>query len=555
MLKYFTIYSFIFVIILSGCVGKSVDELLEDAEKIMITNLDSANLILENIPHPEKLTDNQRYIYDRISVIYSAYRIRQWNKADSINEAVLDYCARNNDTIKLKEALRLSGWINMSNGNPDKAIEHYSKYRDLSEKQQNNSDIQYGCYNISRAYLEKEDYVNALLYAKNLLNNYEELNVGRKAYYYRHIAAVYKKMNEVDSAMFYNNKVLEIVADNTDYYFMTGHILNEMSEMELNSNHFKESLRYADSSLKRRTNRKDISLFNLTKAKVFLSVNQTDSAKKYLRIAIESSEDGLASIMAYSYLVELYKDMGDYKEGFYSQMNMNDLFEKKAVEANSDLTMQKYQEEKLKNENNELQLAKREQEIFFLSVALISVVIIVALLFYLFTELKRKKIREHIFREESLRAQSLVIENENKLLRQEKELMVLREKSAILRESLFRKMSVATKIPSLKTSDDELHIVSTGRIDLREPDWNELIHTVDDLFGEFASRLEKEYPVLSKEDIGFCCLLKINVSMRDMADIYCISKAGITKKKTRMKKDKFNIHEEGLSLDDFLASY
>ena len=362
-------------------------------------------------------------------------------------------------------------------------------------------------------------------------------------------------MNEVDSAMFYNNKALEIAGDNANYNFFVGNILNDMSEMELNRNHFEESLSYVDSSMKRRTNRKDISLFNLTKARVFLSVNQTDSAKKYLRIAIDSSEDGMVSIMAYNYLADLFKDMGDYEPAFYSLTNMNNLLEKKIDEAGMNITIQKYQEEKLKNENNELQLAKREQDLFFLSVALVSIVIIVALLFYLFSERKRKRIREHIFREESLRAQTLVIENENKLLRQENELMVLREKSAILRESLFRKMSVATKIPSLKTSDDESHIVSTGRIDLREPDWNELINTVDDLFGEFASRLAKEYPVLNKEDIGFCCLLKINVSMQDMADIYCISKAGITKKKTRMKKDKFNIYEEDRSLDDFLSSY
>ena len=222
MHKYYLVFIFFFfVIILSGCGGRSVGELLDDAEKIMVTNLDSANMILENIPHPERLTDNQRYLYDRISVIYSAYRIRQWNKADSINDVVLDYCIRNNDTIKLKDALLLSGWINMNKGNPDKAIEKYSKYKDLAEKQQNNNNIQLSYYYISRAYQEKEDHVNALFYAKKTLNIIEEQNAVRLIYNFMNLASIYKQMNEVDSAMFYNNKALEIAGDNADYNFLS----------------------------------------------------------------------------------------------------------------------------------------------------------------------------------------------------------------------------------------------------------------------------------------------------------------------------------------------
>ena len=132
-------------------------------------------------------------------------------------------------------------------------------------------------------------------------------------------------------------------------------------------------------------------------------------------------------------------------------------------------------------------------------------------------------------------------------------MIILKEKSAVLRESLFRKMTVAGKIPSLHISNDENINNTSGKIRLEESDWDELIDTVDELFGGFASLLQKEYSNLNKEDIGFCCLIKINVSMQDLADIYCITKAGITKKKTRIKKDKFNIQDENLSLDGFLA--
>ena len=54
----------------------------------------------------------------------------------------------------------------------------------------------------------------------------------------------------------------------------------------------------------------------------------------------------------------------------------------------------------------------------------------------------------------------------------------------------------------------------------------ESLDTTNELFDGFSSLLRKKYPILTNEDVGFCCLIKINVSIQDLADIYCISKAG-----------------------------
>ena len=57
---------------------------------------------------------------------------------------------------------------------------------------------------------------------------------------------------------------------------------------------------------------------------------------------------------------------------------------------------------------------------------------------------------------------------------------------------------------------------------------------------------------LDEDDIRFCCLVKINVNLQDLSDIYCLSKAAITKKKYRIKKDKLGICDATASLDDCL---
>ena len=66
---------------------------------------------------------------------------------------------------------------------------------------------------------------------------------------------------------------------------------------------------------------------------------------------------------------------------------------------------------------------------------------------------------------------------------------------------------------------------------------------------------DKAYPQLGDKEIGFCCLVKINVNIQDLSDIYCVSKAAITKRKYRIKTDKLGITDENISLDSFLKVF
>lgn len=60
---------------------------------------------------------------------------------------------------------------------------------------------------------------------------------------------------------------------------------------------------------------------------------------------------------------------------------------------------------------------------------------------------------------------------------------------------------------------------------------------------------------MTEKDLRFCCLVKLNVNMKDLSDIYCVSKAAISKRKFRIKTEKMNVTDEQLSLDDFLRSF
>ena len=138
---------------------------------------------------------------------------------------------------------------------------------------------------------------------------------------------------------------------------------------------------------------------------------------------------------------------------------------------------------------------------------------------------------------------------ENIMLKQQEELSNLREKEALLREKdarmreeLFKRMNVFEK---LSDTEKEKHI------QLSDMDWKELQLMLDSGYNGFTQKLRARFPMLSEKDINFCCLVKINMSIQNLTDIYCISKNSVSRKKLRLK-EKLGVREEA-TLDEFLG--
>ena len=382
-----------------------------------------------------------------------------------------------------------------------------------------------------------------------------EIDSIRRAYNYREAAMQHSKNNATDSANIYYLKALDIAVKNERMNRFATMVFNDLALLHSSKKEYKEALEYIEKSLQHRTNRKDATLFTFTKARIFLSLNETDSARFYLNQTIESSKDNYISILAYRHLSELYKSEENYEQAFYKILNHNSFIENAESEISTTVLTQRFKEVQLENENNTLKLAKRNREFALLSIIFFITVVLIVFWYFYSSSKKKEKIRAQQQREQELKNLATIAEQENRILKQENELSRLNEKAAVLRESLFRKLAVSEKIPSLYVSSNHEKENNHKKISLEQSDWEELIETTDEVFGGYSSRLKKTYPQLTDDDIQFCCLLKINVSMQDLADIYCISKAGITKKKMRMKKEKFNITDNQLDLNEFLMMY
>ena len=198
---------------------------------------------------------------------------------------------------------------------------------------------------------------------------------------------------------------------------------------------------------------------------------------------------------------------------------------------------QSFEALKIKNQLNELKVERQRHVILILGLALLVFVLIGSFVFYLF---HRKRMAE--------RARLM---QENVMLKQQEELSNLREKEALLREKdarmreeLFKRMNVFKK---LSDTEKEKHI------QLSDTDWKELQLMLDSGYNGFAQKLRTGFPMLSEKDINFCCLVKINMSIQNLTDIYCISKNSVSRRKLRLK-EKLGIGE-GDTLDEFLKEF
>lgn len=520
------------------CSGNEPERLLAEAETALSSSLEETKLILDRIERPGLLDEKGKADYNRIKAICLLELGLDHEMADSLGNEALKYYLQRGDTTRVIQTLHLTAHSALSNGNRGDAILKYQELLRIAES--GKTGLRPSRYHsaISRIFANEEQYEQAIFHAGQALDSATN-NLQRVALY-RERAHIFHRMNRIELALNDYRSALDGALKGGENNREASAICNQIADLYRETGNFREAIRYSEQGLGLRASRKDIAPFNLTKARIFLAENKSDSARIYLEKTINSSEDHFITLIAYRQLSELYSENGDEEPAFYRYQNYRNLFDDHVSSLKTEVVNQKYREAVLENENNQLKLAKQEREIYLLSLLFVLILLIVSLLFFLFRIRKKREMREQ--------------EQQNLLLKKENELMQLRERAGALRESLLRKMSLSEKIPSLDSNGTGFN-EENRRIRLNEKDWEELIDTVDQLYTGFVSRLRTDYPGLANPDLAFCCLIKIRVSMQDMADIYCISKAGITKRKTRMKKEKFRIADESVSLDDFLLRY
>lgn len=527
------------VITLTACHSSS-SPVLKKAMQMENVSVDSIFFYLQQIDKPENLSSEEQGDYYFLS--YKATLWKTGKPVDSLLQTAIHRYTEDGQLYQRMQARIEQSASYLYRNQPDSTLLVSDA---LLREELLNDTLRTQLYGLKRAaYSRNKDYEQALMMAdssRQLTRKYKDT----LAYFFASRPYLHL-LKTVQGYERYTQESLQLMGefkDSPNYQYLNYHILENLLNTSLERKDFQTAQLYLRQLSAQRHSRHVIPHYFLLRGKSYAALNQVDSAKYYYQQAATSSSDFIA-VEANALLFNLINEKEYPEQAFYIKQKENKIKDDIMTSTKAEIQRREYNELKLKNELYQLHLKQREKELWMLGIvtALLGVGFIV---FFFYQKEKKKRLQK-----------------ENLLLHQEAELSGLREKEirlqnkeAELREALFRRIVFFRKLPSLHNDESQDEVTSSRKIVVTDAEWIEVISVVNEAFDHFAARLEQTYPSLNNKDIGFCCLVKINVNMQDLSDIYCVSKAAITKRKYRIKTDKLGIMDENVSLDSFLKAF
>ena len=515
------LYLFLTCLLLAGCRGNRF--YLDKVEALWGVNYDSMQYYLLKVDSasltPDEWPDYQFY---RMMASYSYLLSMQKQQLDSVIHILKQHYPKGHKNVFRIRQLELVYYYNRL-GSWQKLD---SLADDLKGYMQHKGDSGRWYYYKSRVKNALGEQDSALHYLKEAM----KLRLWEDAYAYKRQASVYRLNGQPDSAVTYYLKAME--RDTTEsVIILNNQVLDLLDELKDS----RKALEYLN-RVRQRMKRADIPFYHIIKGDCWMEMHEPDSAMKHYRIATETGNGFIAS--------EAYERMGMIAQAGQSEEDAFRMFQK-AQRVNNELyrtmeskrDMRDFESLKMKHQLMELKVERQNHVILILGLLLFILVLIGGFAFYL---LHRKRVSE---RNRMMQENVMLKQREELSAFREKEAL-LREKDARMREELFKRIHVFEKLSDM---EKEKHI------QLSDKDWKEIQLMLDSGYDDFTMKLRMQFPMLSEKDLNFCCLVKINMSIQSLTDIYCISKNSVSRRKLRLK-EKMGIGD-GATLDEFLSSF
>lgn len=536
--------------LLTGCTD-SPRHLLDQAERAFVASLDSADFYLSQIEHPEKLAPKEQLRYAYLKGKIEFYTLG--SQSDSLLREANQLAVQEKDSFYISQLLWLDIQRKSYYEKPDSVL---LLSQVLQEKFPQVADsLAFDmCYYRQQAYLQKGELKLALQEAEEacVLAPDSICYIQATVFRIRTLQAL-NEDGKVDSLY----AMLADYMPDTERFDVISNIVytHQMSWLEQNER-WGDALQL-NARLKESPKLRVSRNFYL-KAQAFEDLRQVDSALYYYRKAEQGYSPAIASL-ASSRLMHYYLSLHDVRKAFDSMKKSQLLDESLLSHIESEVDIAQFKRTQLENELYQIKLKRQQQQLWLLA-SLLGLVLLLAWIIFFYLRIKRERaLAEVRLQNKKVEEEARILRYQNELLKKETEISLLREKEAWqmskvadLREALFRRLSFYSKLPSLQ---GDRAAGTHEKIRLTDEEWKEITESVDAVFDDFTRRLHESFPSLTPKDVIFCCLVKLNVNMQDLSDIYCVSKAAISKRKFRLKTEKLGITDEHLSLDDFLKDF
>ena len=519
------------------------------AEKLMAEKeTDSAIAVMQEIKEPQNNLTDRDYALYALLLSEAMHRKQQLNaETDTLLLPAIKYFSESGDSLYAERALYCKAHLDRRLYRMKDAMQSFLKALLFLQGSGNDEQLYRVNTWLGVVCLNQEEYEGKMRYSKEALKAALRMdNLFYKNLALCDIATGYYFLNRLDSALYYAQAAYDAaIADSLPSQLP--HVYTDLGSIYAKMGENGKALEYIDKAIGLRSRKDTLAILGLYADKVdlFGKLGQYDSAYHYFRKAV-ASPNLATQADAYNHMSGAYYKMGRCNEAYSLLLRFTELADsvrKQRHTAEVIALQELYKHEQLSVENLywRTQAAERQSNVYLMAtLSLLSLWIASTIYFFYWRNRRRLVEQQHQLasqQEELHHQRQVTTENLQRMAEME-------QKEARLKETFFRRLNQRIVQEMEKGSN----------ILLSDDDWEDIVQNADIIFDNFTRRLQQHYPALNKEDLRYCCMVKMQLSQLEMSQIMHLEKDSVKKRLKRIRMEKMKA-DSGVTLEELLRRF
>lgn len=519
------------------------------AEKLMAEKeTDSAIAVMQEIKEPQNNLTDRDYALYALLLSEAMHRKQQLNaETDTLLLPAIKYFSESGDSLYAERALYCKAHLDRRLYRMKDAMQSFLKALLFLQGSGNDEQLYRVNTWLGVVCLNQEEYEGKMRYSKEALKAALRMdNLFYKNLALCDMATGYYFLNRLDSALYYAQAAYDAaIADSLPSQLP--HVYTDLGSIYAKMGENGKALEYIDKAIGLRPRKDTLAILGLYADKVdlFGKLGQYDSAYHYFRKAV-ASPNLATQADAYNHMSGAYYKMGRCNEAYSLLLRFTELADsvrKQRHTAEVIALQELYKHEQLSVENLywRTQAAERQSNVYLMAtLSLLSLWIASTIYFFYWRNRRRLVEQQHQLasqQEELHHQRQVTTENLQRMAEME-------QKEARLKETFFRRLNQRIVQEIEKGSN----------ILLSDDDWEDIVQNADIIFDNFTRRLQQHYPALNKEDLRYCCMVKMQLSQLEMSQIMHLEKDSVKKRLKRIRMEKMKA-DSGVTLEELLRRF
>lgn len=519
------------------------------AEKLMAEKeTDSAIAVMQEIKEPQNNLTDRDYALYALLLSEAMHRKQQLNaETDTLLLPAIKYFSESGDSLYAERALYCKAHLDRRLYRMKDAMQSFLKALLFLQGSGNDEQLYRVNTWLGVVCLNQEEYEGKMRYSKEALKAALRMdNLFYKNLALCDIATGYYFLNRLDSALYYAQAAYDAaIADSLPSQLP--HVYTDLGSIYAKMGENGKALEYIDKAIGLRPRKDTLAILGLYADKVdlFGKLGQYDSAYHYFWKAV-ASPNLATQADAYNHMSGAYYKMGRCNEAYSLLLRFTELADsvrKQRHTAEVIALQELYKHEQLSVENLywRTQAAERQSNVYLMAtLSLLSLWIASTIYFFYWRNRRRLVEQQHQLasqQEELHHQRQVTTENLQRMAEME-------QKEARLKETFFRRLNQRIVQEIEKGSN----------ILLSDDDWEDIVQNADIIFDNFTRRLQQHYPALNKEDLRYCCMVKMQLSQLEMSQIMHLEKDSVKKRLKRIRMEKMKA-DSGVTFEELLRRF